>query len=67
MRDALTTSDVNEIADAPAGAVPAAIHSKLADSVKPGEGITSVTSRPTTISYATVGSSGTVKFDKEAK
>ncbi|KAK3068600.1 Altered inheritance of mitochondria protein 24, mitochondrial [Teratosphaeriaceae sp. CCFEE 6253] len=66
--DALSASDVNEIADSPAGSVQAAIAGRPADDVTPPEGSTAASSKtqPTSISYASV-SSGTVKFDKETQ
>jgi len=63
--DALTTQDVNEIADSPAGSVPAALHSKPADAVSPTEGATSPKAAPTSMSYASVNTGGSVKFEKE--
>lgn len=58
----MTTQDVNEVADSPAGAVPLAIHAKSA--AEAGAAVTAPTAKasPTTLSYANV-TSGTVKFD----
>jgi len=56
---------VNEIADAPAGAVPQAMAIKPADSVNLTEGQTSSRSAPTKLTYASVSSGGTVKFDRQ--
>ena len=66
LSDVLTTRDINEIADSPAGSASAALASKPADGVSPPEGSTAASSQtqPTSISYASVNS-GTVKFDKE--
>lgn len=62
----LTSRDVNEIADAPAGAVPQALAIKPADTVNLTEGQTSTHAAPTKMSYASV-SRGTVKFEEEKK
>lgn len=64
LSDVLTTRDVNEIADSPAGAVPKALSVQ-----SPAEAGTSTQStasqEPTAFSYATVGREGTVKFGQE--
>ncbi|KAK5119264.1 hypothetical protein LTR85_007878 [Meristemomyces frigidus] len=64
LSDALTTRDVNEIADSPAGAVPQALAIKPADAVSPTDGVTSPKAAPTKMSYASVDG-GAVKFDGE--
>ncbi|KAF2213390.1 hypothetical protein CERZMDRAFT_105650 [Cercospora zeae-maydis SCOH1-5] len=62
LSDVMTTQDVNEVADSPAGAVPLAIHAKSA--AEAGAAVSAPTAKPspTTMSYANV-SSGNVKFD----
>ncbi|TKA44993.1 hypothetical protein B0A54_03285 [Friedmanniomyces endolithicus] len=67
LRDALTSQDVNEIADSPTGSAPAALAGRPADDVSPPEGSSAASSRtqPTSITYASVSKQGTVKFDKE--
>ncbi|EMC95715.1 hypothetical protein BAUCODRAFT_148598 [Baudoinia panamericana UAMH 10762] len=67
LSDSLTTRDVNEIADTPAGAVPEALAIKPADAVTPGGGSTSTKATPTTLNYASVSRQGTVKFDRNAQ
>ncbi|KAK5684238.1 Altered inheritance of mitochondria protein 24, mitochondrial [Elasticomyces elasticus] len=64
LSDALTTQDVNEIADSPAGSASAAIAGRPADDVSPPAGSTATSSKtqPTSISYASVNH-GSVKFD----
>ena len=61
--DVLTSRDVNEIADSPAGAVSAVLHAKSA-----AEASAEVVKQPprqyvTTTNYATVGKEGIVTFD----
>ncbi|KAK0317953.1 Altered inheritance of mitochondria protein 24, mitochondrial [Friedmanniomyces endolithicus] len=67
LRDALTSQDVNEIADSPTGSARAALAGRPADDVSPPEGSSAASSRtqPTSITYASVSKQGTVKFDKE--
>ena len=62
--DVLTTRDVNEIADSPAGAVPQALAMSPAEA---GASMQSTTASPTSLSYASVSRQGTVKFDKESQ
>ncbi|KAK4539691.1 hypothetical protein LTR36_010454 [Oleoguttula mirabilis] len=66
LSDALTTSDVNEIADSPAGSVPQALAIKPADAVSLTSGVTSPKAAPTKMSYASVDH-GAVKFDDQGK
>lgn len=59
----MTTQDVNEVAESPAGAVPLAIHAKSA--AEAGAAVTTAPASkasPTTMSFANV-SQGSVKFD----
>jgi hypothetical protein len=64
LSDVLTTRDVNEIADSPAGSVPKAL--SIQSPAEAGVDIQpSATSSPTTISYASVSRDGAVKFDSE--
>ena len=62
--DVLTTRDVNEIADSPAGSVSKTLAQPSAaeDDVVTGSPSSSV--QPTKLSYANVDRSGTVKFDE---
>ncbi|KAF2835064.1 hypothetical protein M501DRAFT_1026984 [Patellaria atrata CBS 101060] len=63
LRDVLTTRDVNEIADSPAGAVQSAVTLDLRK--ESGHGSTSTSTPPsasTRAVYATVGSGGKVRF-----
>ena len=67
LSDVLTTRDVNEIADSPAGAVPKALSTHHTQSA--AEAGTSVKPKGAeaalpTLNYATVSRSGTVKFDE---
>jgi hypothetical protein len=61
--DVLTSQDVNEIADSPAGAVPLTIHAKAAAEAGAAVVQTAAAERPTMINYASVGEDGNVKFD----
>ncbi|KAK0864675.1 Altered inheritance of mitochondria protein 24, mitochondrial, partial [Friedmanniomyces endolithicus] len=67
LSDALTSQDVNEIADSPTGSAPAALAGRPVDGVSPPKGSTAASSKTqsTSISYASVSKEGTVKFDKE--
>jgi hypothetical protein len=63
LTDVLTTRDVNEIADAPAGAVPSALtighgEARLSDP-------TVIKVSETKMSFASVGGDGKVKFDSK--
>lgn len=64
LSDVLTTRDVNEIADAPAGAVPAAISIQPKTESAASSAPTARAAAPVTMSYASVKRDGTVKFDK---
>jgi len=64
LSDALTTRDVNEIADSPAGSVPQALQlGSAAEAGASPTGTPTATPTPTTVSYATVRS-GKVDFEK---
>ncbi|KAH9845919.1 Altered inheritance of mitochondria protein 24, mitochondrial [Teratosphaeria destructans] len=67
LRDALTSENVNEIADSPAGAVPEALHIKPEGAISPPEGQTLPAAAKTSLNYATISRDGhgTVKFDRE--
>jgi len=68
--DSLTSRDINEIADAPAGSVHEAVTLDLSkENAAASSGSRSVApavkaaeEKPTTVTFATVGSGGTVKF-----
>ena len=65
LSDVLTTRDVNEIADSPAGSVPKAL--TMQSAAEAGTSVTSPASSqaaPASLSYATVSREGTVKFDE---
>lgn len=66
LSDALTSRDVNEIADSPAGSVSRALSTQ-----SPAEAgartIASSAVSPTTMSYASVSRDGAVKFNKETQ
>lgn len=64
LSDSFTNQDVNEVADAPAGAVPAALHAKSAAEAGAAVTTTVRADQPTTMSYAAVSNTGSVKFDK---
>ncbi|GAB7347473.1 hypothetical protein MBLNU459_g4386t1 [Dothideomycetes sp. NU459] len=61
LTDAFTARDVNEVADAPAGAVHSASAPKAVQSEKPTQQV----SQPVHISYATVKKDGGVDFSKQ--
>ena len=63
LSDVLTTRDVNEIAGSPAGSVQKALSQQ--SPAEAGISTQAPTPSPTSVSYATVGREGTVKFDKE--
>lgn len=67
MSDVLTTRDVNEIANAPAGAVPSALTIKPAGSIASSNNETKSDVSPSSVSYATVRGHGNVTFEKDAK
>lgn len=60
--DVLTSEDVNEIADSPAGAVPSALHAKSAAEAGAALEVPPPRQSVQTLTYASV-SQGTVKFD----
>lgn len=69
LNDVLTSRDVNEIADAPAGSVRKILLSK-ADAVSQDfeqqeETLQTMRTKPTQMSTASVGADGKVKFSKE--
>lgn len=69
LRDVLTTRDVNEIADSPAGSVPQAVSlrsSQTSSTSTDGKVVPPAGAEAAlpTLSYATVGRGGTVKFDE---
>ncbi|KAF2487022.1 mitochondrial biogenesis AIM24-domain-containing protein [Neohortaea acidophila] len=66
LRDVLTTRDVNELADTPAGVAPKAIALQSAAEAGTSTQAPGSQARPATLSFASVGREGTVKFD-EAK
>lgn len=60
----LTSRDVNEIADSPAGSVQKALApTPVADAVQ----VEAPKAQPTTMSYASVNRDGNVKFDDRQK
>ena len=62
LSDVLTTRDVNEIADSPAGSVQKALTPPpAADAVQ----VEPPKAQPTTMSYASVNREGNVKFDEQ--
>lgn len=67
LSDVITSRDINEMADSPAGEVPLALHAKAA--AEAGAAMTAPPSKPaeTTMSYASVGQDGSVKFDDVEK
>lgn len=65
LTDALTTRDVNEIADSPAGTVPKALAIQSPAEAGTSTQAATAPQSPTTMSYATVSQGGAVKFDKE--
>ncbi|CAK3903897.1 Altered inheritance of mitochondria 24, mitochondrial [Lecanosticta acicola] len=67
LSDVVTSRDINEMADSPAGEVPLALHAKSA--AEAGTSTTAPLSKPaeTTMSYASVGQDGAVKFDDVKK
>ncbi|WPH00210.1 Hypothetical protein R9X50_00303300 [Acrodontium crateriforme] len=67
LSDVLTTRDVNEIANAPAGAVPSALTIKLAASTASNTNEARADVSPSSVSYATVRGHGNVTFEKDAK
>lgn len=74
LSDSLTTRDINEIADAPAGAVPEAVTLDLSKETgrsvsqstsKPLEPTPSVEEKPTKVSYVTIGPNGKARFQSQ--
>ena len=64
LSDVLTSRDVDEIADSPAGSVSKAL--SIQSPAEAGATTQPITSaRPTTMSYASVNREGTVKFEGE--
>ena len=62
LSDVLTTRDVNEIADSPAGSVQQALMpTPVADAVQ----VEAPKAKPMTMSYASVNREGSVKFDEQ--
>jgi hypothetical protein len=71
LSDSLTTRDVNEIADAPAGAVPSALtispsDARLSDPTRTSStsSLPSSSASPTKMTFASVGGDGKVAFEK---
>lgn len=67
LSDVITSRDINEMADSPAGEVPLALHAKAA--AEAGAAVTAPPAKAaeTTMSYASVGQDGSVKFDDVQK
>lgn len=64
LRDVLTTRDVDELADSPAGSVPKALGAQSAAEPGVATPTTAPPTSPTTLSYASVNREGSVKFDE---
>ena len=62
LRDVLTSREVNEIADSPAGSVQAAVASRSTESGEPEANLTSQNPTKETMNYANVGKDGKVSF-----
>ena len=62
--DVLSSQDVNEIADSPAGSVPTALAVKSPAEAGISARATSPQSQATAVSFASVNRDGSVKFEK---